>query len=345
MPKISIILPVYNGSKYLKKTIESIINQTFKDFELIIINDGSTDDCDDICKEFQKRDNRIIYRYQQNKGISFTRNIGMEMARADWITFCDHDDLYEPNLLEENYKLIKDKDIDFLKFGRKMIQGDMVSSTIFGVDTPTIICKDQIEKYYLELTEAPLLLYTWDGLFSKKFLNNNDIKYNNNMKAGEEDRNFMFDCIKCFNTMIINPKIYYNHFLRIGSSTSSRFSMNRCESIEFSLQNERLLLIDILKVSNFDIIYQNRLMYYLKIYIDNLLKGTNSNLSKGQQINYLKQFINKHNVLNILKLSKQYSFKNKIILILCHFNLYSVLLRVLFYRKYFRINKGKFGDE
>lgn len=75
MPKISIIVPIYNVEKYLKRCIDSILNQTFKDFELILVNDGSTDSCENICKEYMVKDKRLSYIYQNNRGVSEARNL------------------------------------------------------------------------------------------------------------------------------------------------------------------------------------------------------------------------------------------------------------------------------
>ena len=108
-PKISIIVPVYNSEKYLKQCIESILNQTFTDFELILIDDGSTDNSSDICDEFAKIDPRIVVRHKENGGICSARNLGLDIARGDYIGFSDCDDLMNKYMYEVLYKsLIKE---------------------------------------------------------------------------------------------------------------------------------------------------------------------------------------------------------------------------------------------
>lgn len=108
---ISIIVPVYNSEKYLSECIESILCQTYPNFELLLINDGSTDSSLDICKMYAVRDNRVILINKSNSGVSPSRNLGIENAKGDWITFVDSDDF-----LTENYLLnfLPDNFIDIL---------------------------------------------------------------------------------------------------------------------------------------------------------------------------------------------------------------------------------------
>ncbi len=93
---ISIIIPAYNADDYLANTVESVLNQTYPDFELLLIDDGSTDHTHEIVQSFQNRDNRIKYYYKPNGGVSSARNLGIEKAKGESFTFLDSDDTYEP---------------------------------------------------------------------------------------------------------------------------------------------------------------------------------------------------------------------------------------------------------
>ena len=95
---ISIIVPIYNVELYLEKCIESIINQTYKDIEVILINDGSTDKSGIICDKYAKIDDRIIVLHKENGGVSSARNKGLDIAKGDYIAFVDPDDYIEPNM-------------------------------------------------------------------------------------------------------------------------------------------------------------------------------------------------------------------------------------------------------
>ena len=103
---VSIVIPVYNVEKYLDECIQSAINQTYKNIEVIIINDGSTDNCDEICKKYQNYD-KVIYISKKNEGVSVARNIGMEKAKGKWIMFVDGDDYMEDKMVEKAVDQIK----------------------------------------------------------------------------------------------------------------------------------------------------------------------------------------------------------------------------------------------
>ena len=116
----SVIICCFNSSEYLNETIESVINQQFKNWELILINDGSTDNTEEIIKFYLKKNNKIKYYYQKNKGYPNARNKGVELAIGKWISLIDHDDIMMPNKLEEQYQDIMNNPKHFLFFSNTM---------------------------------------------------------------------------------------------------------------------------------------------------------------------------------------------------------------------------------
>lgn len=115
MNLISVIIPVYNGEKYIKRCINSLINQTYKNIEIIIINDGSKDNSINIIKEISEKDKRIIIIDKENQGVSIARNAGIEKASGDYIMFVDVDDWVKTNMIEQMYKVIKKENVDIVK--------------------------------------------------------------------------------------------------------------------------------------------------------------------------------------------------------------------------------------
>lgn len=111
MPIISVIVPVYKGEKYLPECIESILSQTFSDFELLLLDDGSPDRSGAICDEYAKKDYRIRVIHKQNEGINATRKTGVMAAKGEWIAFCDDDDTMPDFALEHLYSLCQDTDV------------------------------------------------------------------------------------------------------------------------------------------------------------------------------------------------------------------------------------------
>ena len=98
MPKISVIVPVYNTEKYLHRCVDSILAQTFTDFELLLVNDGSPDKSGEICDEYAQKDTRVRVFHKENGGVSSARNLGLENAQGKWITYVDGDDWIEPTM-------------------------------------------------------------------------------------------------------------------------------------------------------------------------------------------------------------------------------------------------------
>ena len=124
MDKVSIIIPVYNGEKYLDRCINSLLNQAYKNIEFVFINDGSKDNSLNIMKSYQNKDNRIIIIDKENTGVSDSRNIGIKKSTGDYICFCDAYDMYENNYVETMIKLIKENNVDAVRCNYKMIENN-----------------------------------------------------------------------------------------------------------------------------------------------------------------------------------------------------------------------------
>lgn len=121
MYKVSIIVPIYNGEKYLNRCIDSLLNQSYKNNEYIFVNDGSSDNTLSILKQYAKNDKRIIIIDKENTGVSDSRNMGIEKAIGDYVCFCDCDDMYEENYIETMLKLAIDEDVSLVKCNFKVI--------------------------------------------------------------------------------------------------------------------------------------------------------------------------------------------------------------------------------
>ena len=113
-PKISVIVPVYKVEKYLPECIESVLAQTFTDFELILVDDGSPDNSGKICDDYATRDSRIRVFHKENGGVSSARNLGLDNARGEWIGFVDPDDWIEPDMYEQMYLAGTENNADFV---------------------------------------------------------------------------------------------------------------------------------------------------------------------------------------------------------------------------------------
>lgn len=163
-PEVTVIVPVYNSEKYIKKCIESILNQTFKKFELLIINDGSKDNSQKIIEEYQKKDpERIVIVNQENKGVSRTRNEAIKMANGKYLMFIDNDDYIDKDYIETFVNAIKENDLDVVLGGyrRPNEEGKVIKE---------LHLKD--EEWSKFMIFAP-----WAKIYKKEYLINNDITF------------------------------------------------------------------------------------------------------------------------------------------------------------------------
>lgn len=145
-PMVSVIIPVYNGERYVEETIRSVFNQTLQDFEIIVLNDGSTDSTGEIIKRLQKEDNRIIYIPKANSGVSDTRNTGINRASGKYLAFLDADDLWKPNNLEEKIKALE-------QTGKKWVFSDL--ENIYEKDNTLFVEREKFNPF--NITDNMLL--------------------------------------------------------------------------------------------------------------------------------------------------------------------------------------------
>lgn len=209
--KISIVVPVYNSEKYLEKCIESIMNQTLKDIELILINDGSTDNSRKICDYYKYIDKRIKVLHIKNNGVSNARNVGISYANGKYIMFADSDDYVHPKWCETLYKVAESKKDDFIVCGYKIINQRITPFELKKVladtkDKNLILHKSD---FYL-LYRNGLLNSPCNKIFKTDILQKNKIRYKKDLSLGE-DMIFNLDYLKYCNgnINIINECLYY----------------------------------------------------------------------------------------------------------------------------------------
>ena len=208
MPLVSIIVPIYNVEKYLRRCIDSILNQTFKDFELILVNDGSTDNCEDICKGYEAKDKRIKYFYQNNSGVSVARNKGIENSCGKYIQFIDSDDYIDKNFLEVIVdRFNKDNsDIVFIGFYNEYNNGEIYKEKYYD----TSITSNSIQEYCLKLYKSDLFGYTCCKTFKSSIVKKFNIRFNVKMNYCEDE---LFTCDYCnhIKRMSIENRTLYHY--------------------------------------------------------------------------------------------------------------------------------------
>ncbi len=233
MPNVSVIVPVYNVEKYLKKCIESIISQSLKDIEIILVNDGSTDNSLKICQQFSKMDNRIRLINKANTGVSDTRNTGIEEATGEYIMFVDSDDWLEKQACEIAYKEAKKEDADSVIFCyyRESSKGN-TSKDIFGKEKIIFDKEDVYNKILIptlgltgDRLKKPQRLDTLVPIYAKiyktKIIKEKKIKYMSLDKIPSECLLFNFDYyLQSTRVVYINNYLY--HYRRNNFSSITK---------------------------------------------------------------------------------------------------------------------------
>lgn len=213
-PMYSVIVPIYNCEKYLRSCLESLLFQTYKDFEVICVNDGSTDNSLAIAEEYAQLDRRFIVVNNENAGPSVARNIGIELARGKYIMFLDSDDYYSENALERIKKVFADSDqAEAVLFGTNIFpMSPRASEWHYNVLTTPDRYFKRIDQLTL-LTTPYLKVYTWRFCFSREFINKNNIRFQSQYKYGE-DAIFVLTALPKLNGLVcISDKLYnYRHF-------------------------------------------------------------------------------------------------------------------------------------
>lgn len=231
--KISIIMPVYNSGKYLSVAVESILNQSFNDFELILVDDGSTDGSSEMCDKYTQLDKRVVVIHQKNGGICKARNAALKIAKGEYIGFCDHDDEYLPGYLEKAYQVAIKYNADLIKVGKKelIIKGNSIIRAKNSNLPFHVYNREEIKNNYFKLVESDEMSCLWDALFKKSILDKYKITLNEYYKKGGEDIDFIQRYIRNVETFVTINGIYYNHYIRMGFSTSSKFDTIKIETI------------------------------------------------------------------------------------------------------------------
>lgn len=234
--KVSIIMPSYNGRDYLPAALDSLLAQSLREFELILIDDGSTDGSAAICDAYAQKDPRIRVIHQENRGICAARNAGLALARGEFVGFMDNDDYLYPDTLRDNYALALREDADWVKFGKEevMLRGDKVLSVKPTAFRAAVYDRDALIQNLMDLRDQGAMTFTWDSLFRRSTLGS--LTFDENFRHGNEDIDFCEEFVKVCRRMAVNPACGYRHYTRIGIGHSSRYAPGAVDSYLYLLK-------------------------------------------------------------------------------------------------------------
>ena len=231
----SVIVPVYKVEEYLPACIESVLNQTFSDFELILVDDGSPDRCGEICESYKEKDNRIKVIHKQNGGLASARKAGIKVAEGDYVFNLDSDDLIENDTLEYAYKKITDTSCDIVTFSyRWVLDGKTVNVTNDGIEEG-LYKRPDIEKYIypkilMDKDMNHISYYLSGKAVKRELLTPHQLNVSDKISLGE-DLCCVIPCYLNANSVYISKKNAYLYTVR-HSSISKAFNSKQIHLIE-----------------------------------------------------------------------------------------------------------------
>ena len=239
MPFFSIIMPVYNAVNFLEIAIQSVLNQSYSDFELILIDDGSTDGSSLVCDQFSARDNRVKVFHQNNHGICFTRNEGLKHSVGSYIGFMDNDDVVDSKMLEKCHEYLVKEDLDWIKFGKiEVLKNE--SGQVLRVQNDNVESKlyegKEILNNLLKLRAKGRMTYVWDGFVKAEIIKSNRLLFDLHFSSGNEDIDLCEQIAYYGKRLLYINENFYTHFTYMGSSSSTKYSPKKLESYLYLLK-------------------------------------------------------------------------------------------------------------
>ena len=311
---ISVIVPIYKVENYLKKCVDSIINQSYKNIEIILVDDGSPDMCGVICDDYLKKDNRIKVIHKENGGLSDARNAGINIAKGDYILCIDSDDWIEENMIEIVYNnaLEYSADISICEFIEEDINGNILGKK---EESKEIKCFNRVKALNELISQVNITNHAWNKLYKKELFRN--IEY----PKGQ----LMEDISTTYKLFEKSDKIVYQnvalyHYIQRSESILGNITQKRIDDQENAIFSRNSYLLskypDLTDIINIDNLKNVKILYYLAII------GKHKNLYKS--LKYKKYYKEYKKLYKIYKKNIKLEEKKSIDLFYFNRNLYKI---------------------
>ena len=228
-PKVSIILPIYNVEKYLDRCMDSLLNQTLEDIEIIMVDDGSPDKCPQMCDEYAKNDNRVKVVHKKNAGLGFARNSGLDIATGEYVAFVDSDDYVGLNMYKTLYdRADTDKcDAVFCGFRTEVKQNKWMYSD--EVDADKLWRGKDVQLFMLDMiasgagvkAERLYQMSVWHSIYKRSIIEDNHLRFVSEREVASEDIPFQIDFLSKVNTVAYIKETFYSYCLNGTSLTAT----------------------------------------------------------------------------------------------------------------------------
>ena len=229
---LSIIIPVYNVEKYLSRCIDSVLAQSIKDYEIILVDDGSTDRSGEICDQYARRDGSISVIHKQNGGLASARNAGILTASGKWVAFVDSDDWITPSFVEECSRIVKKYSVcDAISFGYFIDYTESNSTLHRAYKTDKYFPKESLPSAVLEMEEPGMFNSVCNKCYRRELLEAHQVRFAEKMEPGED---LLFNCayFSVVSSCALSSKELY-HYMRQGEATlTKRYDPKLTEKVD-----------------------------------------------------------------------------------------------------------------
>ncbi len=337
--QISVIIPVYNCEEYLDHCIESVLNQTLRNFELILIDDGSTDSSPQICDNFAAMDDRIIVIHKENSGVSCARNEGIKAAKGEYLTFIDADDYIDSQMLEKLYQMAKDNSTDMIVSGIVMETWDneeIKESVEFKIKnsilySPKELLKECGNSFPLICISGPCC-----KLYKLETIKKENILFDINLSRGE-DTCFNLDVISKIKNIFFTEDVFYHYRRWNPNSLFTKFRKDVYEILCIVNEKQLKIMIDLgcdkVAIEKFKCDYVKSLLgeihEHFKFYEFN---------TKQERLELIEKIVNNQRVKEC-KVKYANGIKNKILVILLKMKKTKMVLKI--FERYYKSTKLK----
>ena len=233
-PNISVVVPIYNVEPYLRRCVDSLLGQTYRDFELILVDDGSPDDCGRICDEYAAHDSRVQVVHKPNGGLSDARNAGLAIARSEYIAFVDSDDWVAEDYLARLLDTLMETGADICECEALRTTGDENYSPV-EQSTPAVF--DTVSALEQLIHDGVFHQHVWNKLYRKEVIA--DILFPKGKT--NEDEFWTYQVFGNAKTVTKIPDILYFYFQRPGSIMGETYSLKRLDALEAKLQRQKYI--------------------------------------------------------------------------------------------------------
>lgn len=335
IPKVSIIVPIYNVEKYLDRCMQSLLNQTLNDIEIILVDDGSPDNCPILCDEYATKDSRIKVVHKQNAGLGYARNSGLGVAVGEYVAFVDSDDFVDLRMYEILYNKAKNTNSDVVYCGFNRYYSDEDIRTYIHVDSiKTFRGRDSVNQLLLDfISSSPdyksdwkYEMSVWHSIYKREIIIENNIKFYSERDYLSEDIPFQIDFLLASNAAVYIPDTLYYYCMNNASSltqtTYSNDKLKRTIALYELLTNKtKEIDKECLRAKRFFISYMRAHLYGISA----------MNISYNMKIKLMKE-LNDKKIWGIVK-PYPYSSLNKNSRLICCFQRNRMYRMALFYVK------------